>query len=503
MICGSFSPLSGQTEEPSPRVTLAEAIARTLVDNPSVQAQYQRVEQAKGIKQSAAGAFDWVAFAQVEDETRRASILPAPIFPGLPTVARRDATSAAFGVGRQLGNGITVRPSVAVQSEEENTSTAPVVTRSDIGVTFGIPLARGFGRDATEADLRAGAIGLEARRELARQEIAGRVSRTASAYWRCLSAGERLALACDTEARAEKMMGIIRRLVEGGEIESAVLDEASADFLRRRSNRVDGEQELFEARLGLGVAMGLAPDELAEAPVAAENFPSVVAFDWKAEGMAGLTRLALERRGDLLAARLNEQVQDAYLRRARNDLRPRFDLSLRAAYTGAALDNDGASWEDSLQDELTGLNVTAGLSLEWPVRNRAARGEYRRRGAVLREAEINTIELRNAVAAAAKVAAETVRTSAQQHAIAAETSASFARVVENQRAKVANGEATLTALVQNEDRYFEARSAEIQLAQAYFTALVQLREVTGTLIERRAESYELALEAFAAPPLAP
>jgi outer membrane protein TolC len=122
---------------------------------------------------------------------------------------------------------------------------------------------------------------------------------------------------------------------------------------------------------------------------------------------------------------------------------------------------------------------------------------------VLREAEINTIELRNAVAAAAKVAAETVRTSAQQHAIAAETSASFARVVENQRAKVANGEATLTALVQNEDRYFEARSAEIQLAQAYFTALVQLREVTGTLIERRAESYELALEAFAAPPLAP
>jgi outer membrane protein TolC len=281
------------------------------------------------------------------------------------------------------------------------------------------------------------------------------------------------------------------------------LDEAKAEYLRRKAVRLDATQEVVEARQELGFAMGLNAEEFSAAPTATGDFPGVKAVDWSSEDRKALAVLAMERRGDLGAARLNEQIQEAYLRRARNDLRPLVNLDVRTAYSGSAAGTNYDSVKDTLGNDLDGYNLTVGLSVGWPMGNRFARGEHRRRTAILREAESGTIELRNSVAATVAVATEALQSAVDQHAVAVEASAALARVVESQRSKVSSGEASITALVQNEDRYFEARAAEIQAARAYFSALAKLRLVTGTLVERKEDAYELASNAFEAPPRLP
>ncbi len=490
-------------ETPWPAITLADAVARTLADNPAVEAERQRVEQAKGTREIAKGTFDWIAFAQLQASTRRDAINPPPPVPALPDFARTDRATETIGVARKLGNGVTIIPSAALQTEETNIGTGSGLTRSDVGVTFKIPLARGFGRDATEADLRAGTLGLEARREQARQEIAAKVARTSTAYWRVLAAAQRLALAREAQAGAARLSDNIRTQFKGGELESALLDEATADVLRRKSSRLNAEQELLEARQDLGFNMGLSPDQLLAAPVAADSFPSIAAVDWSPENHRALATLALEKRGDHAALRLNEEVEQTFLRRARNARRTRVDLDVRAALSGSAPGTGYDSMRKAAESDLDGYNLTAALNIEWPVLNHAARGDYRRREAALREAETGSIESRNAIAATVAVAAEALSSAAAQNAFAAETSAAFARVVESQRNKFTKGETTLSTLVQNQDRYYDARAAEIQSARAYFSALVQLRLVTGTLVERNADAYSLALDALSAPPQLP
>ncbi len=404
---------------------------------------------------------------------------------------------------RKLANGISVTPSAALQTEDIDSAARSSVTRSDAGITFSIPLARGLGRAANEADLRASTLGLEARREQTKQDIADRVTRTVAAYWRVRAESMRLKVALEAEAAASRLMERMRALISAGEGEKTRLDEASADFFRRQSDRLGVELNVVEARQDLGVAIGLAPDELANAPLAADEFAPVTPIEWSLADERALVLLALAQRGDLGAAHLNEQVQAAYVRRALNNLRPQADLMFRSAVSGAADGTNNDSMSDAIGGGLDGYNVSVGLSVDWPMENRAARGEYRKRKAGVREAEAGTHELRNTVAASVTVAAQALRTLAKQNAIAAATSAALGRVVDAQRAKVASGEAGLTALVQNQDRYFDARFAEIQNARAYFTALVQLRRVTGTLVELRADSYTLATEALAAPPKLP
>lgn len=483
-----------------PSITLADAVSRTLADNPAVEAQRQRVQQAKGTQEIAKGTFDWIAFAQLQASTRSDAINPPPPVPTMPDFARTDRATETIGVSRKLANGITLIPSAALQTEENDTVAGSAITRSDVGVTFRIPLARGFGRDATEADLRAGTLGLEARRELARQEIAAKVARTTGSYWRVLAAAQRLSLARDAQAGAARLADNIRGQVQGGELESALLDEANADVLRRKSAVLSAEQELVEARQDLGFNIGLTPEQLLSAPVAADFFPAISPVSWSPENHRALATLALEKRGDLAATRLQQEVQQTYLRRAANARRTRVDLDIRTALSGSAPGTDYNAMGKAAKSDLDGYNLTAALNIEWPVLNHAARGDYRRLDAALHESETNTIESRNSIAATVAVAAEALASASAQHAFAAETSAAFGRVVESQRNKFGKGETSLSTLVQNQDRYYDARAAEIQTARAYFNALVQLRLVTGTLVDRREDAYELALGALSTPP---
>lgn len=514
-----------------PAVSLEDAVARALAANPGVEIHRARITQAEGAALGAAGRFDWHTSIRFSESLRRTPALGAypggspfdvidfnslnellvainrqPITPpaGTPPlgVQREEQRTVTFGAARQLRNGVTIIPSATVFDYQVNTNPVPPAVRSEWGVEFVVPLARGLGRDHAAADERAAQLGTDAARVLAAHGIAERVSRTAAAYWDCLAADRRLALLADTEKRARELVALVGDLVQSGEIEPAVRLEADAEVMRRQADVVSGELELFSARRRLGVALGLAPADLPGGPTATGEFPRVAAVAEDATEPAALVRQALRERGDLRAVDYGRRVEEVFAAKARNELRPRVDLNLRTGYAGGALGDGLDRYAPALSRDLTGANFSAALAVEWPTANRGARGQLLRRNAQLREAELSAAELATAIAAEVAIAHAALRTAARHHGLARDTAAALGEVLANQRRKLALGEINLTALVQNEDRYFQARTALISASRNYAVAVLDLRRVTGTLVADDARGHRVALATLTTPPVA-
>lgn len=512
-------------------ISLEDAVARTLASSPGVEVQRARIAQADGSLLSASGRFDWTTSLRLSESVRRTPALGAfpggsafdvidfsalndlllalnrpPVAPPPPDpsfdVQREQQTALSFGVARQFRNGVTVIPSATVFDYRLNTSPVPPATRAEWGVQFIVPLARGRGRDATAADEQAARLGLDGARAAARHAIADRVGRTATAFWDCLAASQRLALLADTEHRAQDLLGLVSDLVQAGELEPAVRLEASAEAMRRHADLISGELELFSARQRLGAAVGLGVTELPDAPRPAGDFPVVRTTGESAANAASFAQLALRKRGDLLAAEQERQIEDVFARKARTELRPRVDLDVRTGYAGGALGESARSYASAFSRDLTGVNVSAAVSVEWPAANRASRGNLVRRNAQLREAELSVADLSTQIAAEVAIAHAAWQAAAQQYALARDTVSALGEVLAHQRRKLQLGETSLTTLVQNEDRYFQARTALISAARNHAVAVLDLRRVTGTLIDADPRGARLSLATLTSPPLA-
>lgn len=488
---------AGAGAEPPPTITFVEAIGRTLERNPGVEIERQKIEQAAGSLQSANGLFDWGSYARAYNNITRLPIM-VPNSPLL--VQRTEELVTAVGVSRQFRSGVRVAPSFNLARTEVLPGGTLPATRAEVGVTVTVPLLRGLGPNGLAANEAAARSDLATMRHLSRHNIASQVAQSATAFWSCLAAQQTHDILVDTERRAEAFMSIINRLVTGGELPSAVFAEASADFLRRRSDRVSGALAVYFGRQQLGAAIGLDSAGMAEAPSAAGSFPNVTPMVPNPAGDAALVELALRRRGDYQAALTNRATAEVLRRKALDDAKQRLDFDVRVGYSGLEDHPDRSRYLGAFTSNSTGANLNTMLTLEWPFANNAARGEMMRRRALVRQAELASAQLATLVATEVQGALQSLRTAIEQRDIALQTVAALELVVEDQRLKVTNGESSVTALVQNEDRYFQARLALIQAVRAYALTLVDLRRVTGTLVEEAGDRHSVSTDALLRPP---
>ena len=66
--------------------------------------------------------------------------------------------------------------------------------------------------------------------------------------------------------------------------------------------------------------------------------------------------------------------------------------------------------------------------------------------------------------------------------------------------KVKGGEASLTDLIDMEDRYLEARISEIEALRKYAVAIAELRFVTGSLLTRESDYLRFKVSDLMTPP---
>lgn len=475
-----------------PAISLAEAVFKTIRTNPGVSIQQETVVQGEGLLQQASGAFDVFATSQVSTERARSPIdqyaerqAAAAGIP-LPDYIQKETNAYSVGVSKLTRSGISISPSISAADFYDNTSGKVAQNGSILNFNINVPLMRNLGRDATGADELARESALKAAKLTTRHNISQLISITAANYWGCLASRMSFELTMDTQRRAQKLLDLVESLVKAGSMEPAALNQARANLL---SNRVDvrGQQErLYNSRQALAVSMGLTPQELPGAPDPAGGFPEVIsAAQLESADIRSHISAALHQRGDYLGAQTDIETATILLRQAQNQLKPRLDLGLNAGYAGLSEETNISRYYRSLDSKLRGVNYLLTLNLELPIENNAAKGNLVLRKSQARVFDLAVKSLANQIASDTLIAYEGLQAAVYEYQLAEQAEAAYGKAVEFENQKYMSGSSTLTAVIDVEGRYFNARVTRIEVLRKYATALANFRFVTGSLLEHR------------------
>lgn len=357
-------------------LSLPEAISKTIEVNAGIKIQAAAVDRQEGVVQAAQGEFDWYLYGTLSRE-RQNSALPENkqvILPGR-TIDQTEETATVYGVGatKKFRSGIVVQPSLSSIDYENNTDRQDPISQSDVVLEFLIPLLQGAGAAYTRASERAAQKNLTATQALSTYNISSRIFNTAGAYWNCLAARRRSDILADTQRRTDEIFHLVEQLVSVGELEPAILSQASAERYSRRADLSEGERALEASRLQLSAAIGLPPETPDSLPLAEGDFPMAVDGQLFTDTAADYIRQCLALRGDYLAAKQNVETEKILLEKAQNETRPRLDFTLKTGYGGLDERLNNSRYYGSLYNHVPGLNAYAGIRVELPIHNNTAR----------------------------------------------------------------------------------------------------------------------------------
>ncbi len=460
-------------------VSLDEAIQTTLARQPGVEITRHQVLERQGDLQSAGGRFDWVVgsfFSQEVVRTPTGSAFP------LPGEQRQDISVYGVGAAKQLRNGISLSPQISVVDAKDSLSSPQPISQSNLALTITVPLLRGLGTKVAGAQEAAARTAVEAQQQLARYQLDQLVFQTTQAYWNCLAARRNRDLLLDSARRAERILEAVETLARGGELDSAQRNQARALVSSRRAQSEEGDLTYYQSRQALALAMGLGGHQLATPPDVAGEFPTPIPVEQVAPVMnEKYISEALGRRGDFLAAGLAADAQQVLLDEAKGNLKPRLDFQLRVGYAGDDRRPDRLRPAYALSNDLAGVNALGSLSLQWPVRNNVARGAFVSQRARTDEARLNLTQAANGITTTVLIALETLRKTLAQYELSDKAVTGYRQTVTQTNEKMNAGEASLNELIDIEDRYADARRAQIATLRTYAVTLAQLRLLTGTL----------------------
>lgn len=481
----------GQAAETTPQFSLDAAVRRALAQSPAVRVREAEIDRREGVREQAAGEFDWVTSASIARIKERH---PAVDSFGRDIVDAGDTTTYGVAATRKLRNGVIVQPSTQVGMADGNSPPAPAVGTSQLNLQIIVPLLRGLGQDSTGAAEAAARGDVEVARLLYRHALADQAFNTVRAYWSARAAQAVVAVQRDDEGRAQRLHDGIRVLVEARVFPPNMLLQSEANLRQKSTSTHSAELSALEAVFTLGRIMGLNSSEMARAATPDQALPgegiaSAAAPD--PERRVRWIERALRQRADFLAVRQSEVPLRVLSQQAELDLKPRVDLSVRGGYAG--LDR-GHSLITPLTQRLTGANGELGVVLEWPGANTYQRGLLRSRRAAQRQAELTTAQAQSDIAADVCTALAEVRLRAETMRNAAATAEIARRAVEQEQRRLQTGEATVLDVINLENLMSSARLSQIDAQAGYAIAVARLRYAVGEvfLAENRDQSFQLA-----------
>jgi len=473
-------------------ISLSEAVLQTLHKNPEVKVQEEKVKQSKGQVQTASGQFDWMAVGLLSREQERQHLTQDQLEAMDPSITQhlisdstqKDTTIYSLGLQKQVRDGIIVSPRLSTFDLEDFSANIDSYNRSNFSVEIIIPLMRGLGSENTGAVEMAAQVSLNATELSSKHNISQLIYSTTRNYWNCLATLRSFELFVDTQKRSDKLLNMVEKLVKVGTLEPAILNQARAKLYSSQGDLSEGETVLYQSKQALALSMGYSPEELANAPSPTGEFPIVVDIERIRSEAAQLDiNAALKRRGDYLTAKLGVETEKILLQKSRNDIKPGLNFTFRVGYTGLNEDPGLSRYVRSVYDNTAGPNVFGGITLELPIENNAAKGDFIRRKSLAIEAELKMSQLSNFIASEVLVALERLRNSVRNYYLAVQSEDAYKKAVEFENQKYKAGTSTLTDVIDIEDRYLNARISRIEAIRKYSVALAEYRYVTGTLLD--------------------
>jgi len=374
---------------------------------------------------------------------------------------------------------------------------------SSFGIVFTQPLLRGFGRALNARFIRIAARSRTQSELVFQQQVISTVAGVIRLYWDLASLQADVTVRRQALERAEKLLADNQAQVEAGTRAPIEVVRARAEVARSRRDLIAAEALVRQQETVLKDYLTrntVTDPALANIRLVLTD-PLRVDREEKIPAAADLAQKAIERRPDLVQARLQiESTRDA-LKGSKDARRPSLDLVATVrnnalagevnplTLPGAAPHSPDAILLGGYGTALAQLfrrnfpDYGVGIQFALPLKNRAAEADFTRDSLALRQQELRIrqlakqvhVEVENALIAleqarAALAAAESER-EFQEQALAAEVE------------KLAVGASTTFLVIQYQRDLAQAQSAEVAARAGYLKARAAVDRAAGNLLE--------------------
>ena len=461
-------------------LTLEDVLTTTLRDSPTILLAARQVDAQRGALLAAGDLFD--VKTQTSFLSSRVNGL-TPDAGGNPFWLATNQTQYDVSAQKQLRNGLVISPNFGVTKTTLPGLPVPPTGQSTVRLNVLVPLLRDRGGVVTGASERAADHAYGASVFETRHVTAQAIVSAAVAYWDYLSAIKRQAVLAESEARAARLADDTRRLVEAGERAMADLTQVQANFAAKRVSRISAEQAVVDARVNLGLQMGIGPTETAALPLASTEFPAVV--DEEGLAMIGTSQLvdeALARRPDLLATQKSIEAANLLLAAARDNLKPRVDLIGSAGYEGLQVGDGLTSLLAPIYRNVPGPDASVQVRYQWAASNAGARGRLLQSASNYDQERLAQTELRRQISTGVYRASEAIGRAAAGVRASHEAVTLYEAVVRSEQRKFQLGVSTLFDTIQATDGLTVVMLSEIASAREYAASVAMLRFQTASLL---------------------
>jgi outer membrane protein TolC len=484
-----------------------DALRSTLANHPGIQLQEQQVRLNEGSLRVASGQFDTSLNAGISQSHTSAPLTLAQQIQyeqlGLLTShLATDTTTYSVGAQKLFRNGITLASTLDLNRNIDNLAARLGLNQSQLSFQLVMPLLRDRGRRAVDAQ----EISLESQVGAAlhdtNETVAQLLANTAINYWNAVAAMRNLQIAVDSEARGAKYVHDVQTLIDADKVPKGEIYQLIANLAGRTASRIAAEQGVISTEQVLALAMGLKSNEVIVSPDASDPLP-----DWTGNSTPDISpqtvqkfiKNAMNKRPDLIAARLRRQAAEQLLPAARNQLRPQLNLTVNAGYSGLLEGTDfgkpfGALFKNA------GPNAYGTLSFAFPPQNNVAIGQLTQAEASYRQSILNETEIERNVASNVVTATTTLSSSIAGLHKAREAVSNYRIALDQQQEKFRLGLGSLVDVLTMEDRLTSALSQEISAQLNYAVAIEHLRVATGTVVDPNQRTQTVDRNTFVLPP---
>ena len=479
-LVAALGTLAAPGAEPAGRpLTLADCVGFALENNLDLKIEKITRGVAETEVDAAQGGYDpslTVSAKRTHEETLGTAETGLERIEGESDV---DAYAASVGGATALG-GLSYELGARTGDSSGTSQGNPFDTSSgSAGITLTQPLLKGFKTDGTryqvalarQQSAEAG-IQLEARMQAVLAEVE-------AAWYALLQAHESILVQEDAVRLATQLYEDNRRKVQIGAL--SILDEKQAE-----SQAAAARADLSAAKRAYGEAQNrlkalLFADHRAtrglEIAAVGELSSTPVDVDAAASGAR-----ALERRPDLREARLALARQGLTVAYQKNQTLPALDL-----VGGAGVAASGEESRGDVVDRMGSADEpywTAGVTLSWPLGNRAARARHAQSAANEEKLRLELRQLEEAALVEVDDAAAAVATGYERLQATREARDYAAQALAAEQRKLASGKSTSFVVLQLQRDLTSARNAAIQALMDYNQQCAALALAEGAMLER-------------------
>ncbi len=366
----------------------------------------------------------------------------------------------------------------------------------NLDVSYTQPLLRNFGRDITRNSILVAQNNSAISRETFESQVELLVQQASDRYWLLVEALEQLKVAEESLALAEELHGMNKIQVEVGTMAplETVRSEAGVatrnEEIIRRTAEVEDSADVLRRLLNLERARYW---DIEIVPVS-DPITEYVKIDFD---QAYAT--ALEKRPDVATQRLDNEIRQLRADLARNQKKPRLDVT--GGYGLNGVDGDFNIFDRETDELLFSSNAGYTDALDqvfeadadgwflqavfaFPLQNRAARARSVQADLDVKQGEIEMLDLEQRVLLNVRALARAVRTAEQQIEAAKVSTRLERKNLEAEQKRYENGLSTSFEVLQIQEDLTEALSREVSAVALYRRALNAFYFATGEILEK-------------------